>query len=88
VQDGTEITPWWGTGHMVVRETMATDPVIDRAISHDGAQFIAVILPAESDLLTAGGKYKWIIEIENLTLDIPFRREIHENISVSAQGVA
>lgn len=75
------------TARMVVRADLDTDPVIDRAISHDGSQFIAVILPAESALLTAGRGYKWIVEIENTTLDIPFRKETHENISVSAQGV-
>jgi hypothetical protein len=76
------------TGRMVVRENPDVDPVIDRAVSHDGSQFLAVILPDESAQLTPGKTYRWIVEIANATLDIPFRQEVPEEIGVLAQGVA
>ena len=75
------------TGKMVVRESLATDPIVDKVITHDGSEFTAVILPSESELLSSSKKYIWIIEIENTALAIPFRKEIHEEIAVIAQGV-
>ena len=79
---------WVGT--LVVRKTLGAGATeISRSMpkSNDGKRFLGQIQPSESNVLTIGN-YFLILEVENLSLVIPFRKEDQIRINITEQGVS
>jgi hypothetical protein len=75
------------TGQMVLLEDFNAEPTLTRAINHDTQYYTAVWTPSETDTLTEGIKYRWIIEITNTTLSIPFTKKLHLELIIRAAGI-
>ena len=80
-----ESSNWTGT--LVVRETLSGANIVSKSIikSSDNTMFWAFLTPTESDNLEIK-EYYMTIQVENLSLTVPFRKEIQIKLDVLEEG--
>lgn len=77
----------WSCRMVVSVELGEGTPLIDRPVTDktdDNRSFRCFISPTESTGLI--GTYSWTIQIENLSISPPYRKETHIDLSVTKQG--
>lgn len=79
--------PDW-SGKLVVRETIDGADIISKALtkSADGKRFFGHLTPTETGGLDVDQEYFLTIEVQNILLLFPFRRENQRKIKIIAEG--
>ena len=80
------------TCRQIVRTDLDTAAIFDEAVTDtvtdsDGMLwFLVSLTPTKTLQLTANMTYLWIVQIENVILDPPVRKETHSTLIVQQQG--
>lgn len=93
IADPTEtISDDWVCKTSVLAEdgTTVIEPRVETNKTDDGLQYVVALSPDDTQSIPVNGKFercKWVIQLENLTLDPAYRREKHIQVNVKKQGI-